>query len=387
MLTRPLHPKDLATFADRAKYVHHLTYNDAFVDAECLRLIHECIPIPQLFSSLSTLVWDCAFIGQIQGVELFAHPGLLDLRIRVEYTKAPLKDDVVGPVFMSVARGAPHLKGVAIHMPYVELEEAIVQLISGTPDARYLSLKLGAKLTNQATTQISTLPQLRRLGLNCNHPSTSPMSLNEGFGFRSLIELKLRLPTVAQCREIVERVLGPLRSLDIQCTTYIYDQPEILHGYLLAVSRHTSLTELWLTFPKLPAIADPIPDPELYHTTFHTLQPLCHLSNLELFHLGFRFTPDLDDAEVAQLANSWPRLRYFVLPTRQMRPGRVYWSNARAGRKAVMAILDACPYLNVICMNINRSIPWPEGSQSYHNRLASLGRCALGPNRYITIDE
>ncbi|KAH8101432.1 hypothetical protein BXZ70DRAFT_1064014 [Cristinia sonorae] len=196
-------------------------------------------------------------------------------------------------------------------------------------ELRNLRLVLGHDRLNELWHLITDLPRLETLGISAFtvDRASSRISSPQQTTCPLLKEIHVQTPTIHTATLIFQRTMFP----SLQTLSLTFD------------TSHISIENTYNANPVDFARAD--------YIRGDALRPLLRFG-LTSFHLGGRWSWDLDDAILAEMAQAWPRISLLSLDTSR------YWKEPRGiTLRGLESLLRQCPELEEFCAVIDSTPP------------------------------
>ncbi|KAI9058493.1 hypothetical protein FKP32DRAFT_1761929 [Trametes sanguinea] len=303
-----------------------------FPNLKSLRYVrHDSAPL-SIFRSFHIL-----FGQQLQEVEIYSH-SMPEKNRLLEHDA--VDDEHAANLLNMLKEKAPYLRKVRLTLtPSQDLTKAAVgPFVYALTNENLVSVQMvrDLPLPPQAFRHFGTLPRLRTLNIDVNHPAWSTYSAPDLQDdarplFPSLRKLQINGPTLAPATKLLPLISSPvLKELCVDASQSNRVPRHELHPLFAAIaalpSGRTTLATLYVRIGSVArgdqvvadadpaarvrwACADKIPDP----IGEKTLEPLMSMPQLEdiMLHIGCPF--DLDDELLRKLAGAWRDIDRLIL--------------------------------------------------------------------------
>ncbi|OJT06540.1 hypothetical protein TRAPUB_2617 [Trametes pubescens] len=321
-LEREISTSDWARFTTYAAYIRFI-YNTRTserrpIPHDLLSALRALSNGKPLFPHLKVYTWDPSTLHHVE-LSLFVPQGLNSLIVDVPDNDLGLefRNNGDSTSFASDLDSATQSLRSLLALDFRKLpgasgDQAVWMLvIQRWRDLQLLSFDFTFPLSDMVLfKKLSQLPALRELVLNICLPSEVASHDLDFRGFPALQTLTLRLHN--RFLTSVLPVFASPRLVSLSVESYVRDSAEVASAFNLVAGMYRTLrtvTFRW-TCPELPRIAPELDD---FDTVFGSL---LHLHTIEEFTLRTPralFVSTGGDAELARLAQSWPKLRVLSL--------------------------------------------------------------------------
>ncbi|KAK7044489.1 hypothetical protein R3P38DRAFT_165882 [Favolaschia claudopus] len=361
VMNRPVLPSDWERPLVYAHRVKSLNYDGRFpvsgrpTSAEFLQSLHLCLPRQHLFPNLQTLWFFSRYEWTFEYIRLFLGPQINDLFLARPQTAAHLS------LLPTIAAECPLLKDLEIQHTNQELDckDAVSALVLGLHRLESIILPC---LDNVALEHLARLPGLKSLTLeNQTVMSAFPAGFSNDILFPSLESLHIMGEDVDAILPLLTLMTqAPLRDLDIDVAGKITaNRLAALYSAIIRYCKksHTSLER----FHYCPGIGtgSAIPtdaDISTYLVPGSHILSLAPFTNLSVVLLTAPLGFDLDDAIVADLAQTWPHICELSIYS-------TFYVNRRSRitLKGLLSFAQHCPHLRSLALPLDAtsSSPWP----------------------------
>ncbi|KAG1747931.1 uncharacterized protein EDB91DRAFT_50983 [Suillus paluster] len=343
MLFKEVRLSDWRRMQHYAKRVHSLRVDqeDVIIDKTILHALATSPFAPPVFTHLKRLWWSNNSVDAL--------PFLCSLvNARLEWLTLdgldPIRFRRIAPLITSA--------GNSLHVARFPPEYSMRKIHPDVFQSWHNLQNLDCGLVNDATfCHLASASKLTRLSIQVDEKNdySALMKLTDQPVFTVLQELHIAATHTSHCIPILEIAeLPSLRSLRIRSTETGLTDVE-LHQCFYQISRHCpSLRDLYLEEWQV----SPPEFPVGCIITFGALKTLFSLRHLETLHLDTTCTFSLDDKELAQLANTWLKLRALDLGTRNgwRQPSKITL-------QGLAELLWRCPVLSVVGFAMNAWAP------------------------------
>ncbi|KAI0033925.1 hypothetical protein K488DRAFT_84473 [Vararia minispora EC-137] len=380
-------PEDLATlgsYASRVRSIHHNGQpSSKFLSHN---LAHITIHGGLLFPALTTLSLHMADPARrALAPTLYLSTRLRSLSLDVGFVRRGAHPGESLCAFVDgLTYVAEHLERLTVRG---RAGERILDAVTSMSGLRSLSLCVGGDLSPRALAALSNFARLQELRIQLDGMDAD--ALREALAtpvarFASLEFLNVRgAPEVLETlfdsfpessRLHTVRIESDLKPRSVDNWTPVLDHLACKARYTL----HDLTLEVLTAFCEVPDLATP---PKL-HFTVSTLAPLAAVTDLRSFKLDASVPPDLNDANIAQLARWWPRIEQLVLwtcPSDAFDYPTYFTMQPRATPASLRVLADACPALRTVALPMDiAAVPASPAADGQSTPHATLERITIG---------
>lgn len=354
-------------------------------------IISSC-PREHLLPNLQSLSWYSSTAERQVCLLHFLHPGVKQLSMNVFPNDD--SDKTTLSYLSQVHARAPRLTHLEIgtECSISEVQEEVLTLLSGFPCLSQLTVPLYC-LTSILMSRLSTLRHLSSIHFSkpverrTGHPSDvahwAP-PLTDG-AFPTLHQLSLSAH-LSHALDFINSRFAPRHLTKLYVNVIAIDNPFVVRQFFTAlVAQHPQLQDLYVDFIVGPDAPIVYPPPPLHSRPgIETIRPL--LSSPSLTSFGFRwdYQLNLTQADVEEIASSWPRLESLLLNCQPIPEvsGPILTMNA------LLPFARHCPRIEQLGLYLNgHMMPRRAPSSLPPVRFTSLRTLSVGASSITSVDS
>lgn len=324
---RSLRPSDWTRFDRYSHRVRALQFDDRrlavrrkALDQSIYDEITATRPRAALLPNLQTLSWLMGEATRQHRSLIVMHTGLHHLAIQLNKSTDPANS--LAAYVQALVERAPGVSKLEIRSthPVRDVQTEVQQLVRGLLYLKHLTLPMYF-LNNEITAALASSVFLESItfaepieqgtGDRADVGQYAPV-LEEG-AFQSLRKLSFSAH-LQHARAFVGETHVPTNITSLHINILAIDNPPVLYDLLVTVTRFRALTELVLDFVLSPgALVVWPPPPPVARPNLDTLRPLLGCGRLKKFEIRWDYQLNLVDADMGELARSWPDLEHLHL--------------------------------------------------------------------------
>ncbi|KAF9462559.1 hypothetical protein BDZ94DRAFT_1194474 [Collybia nuda] len=345
VFTRPIVQSDLTRlhhYARRVKTFHSMSTKE-YADSSMAGMYQVLLltEINTLLPNLHTLSWEHPDVNIFSYIRLFLAPNLAELSVMFSsYSAVQLS------LLDALRQRYPSIQRLHIYH-YQHLTEALRKAVETTIcGLNGLHTLTVPNLTQTALEHLANLPDLKILEIRAVSPHVSYPVASSSLGFPSLRKFTITVCDDLQLATTAVEMMSSshLRSLVLN---FVLSSTPYAWGRILAAAQkncdHTSLRRLTISghsHPGGPPEGDPV--------RMDAIKPLMSFSSLSDLRLHPACGIDLDDADIRELARSWPRLKRLQLGLNFSGHPR-----PRVTLSSLVSLAEYCPSLHTLYMLVD----------------------------------